>query len=80
LTRPAPGLGRFGLLLSKSGLDFIPVSAYETDGIFHLHFGKRYDLDMEGNPSPDEKDERAAHLIMQHIARLLPLHLRGEFA
>jgi len=80
LTRPAPGLGRFGLLLSQSGLAFIPVGAYEADGVFHLRFGRRYDLNLESNLSAQEKDERAARLIMQHIARLLPSHLRGEFA
>jgi hypothetical protein len=80
LTRPASGLGRFGLLLSKAGLKFIPVGAYEADGVFHLHFGKLYELNIGRELSADEKDEQAARIIMKHIARLLPLRLRGEFA
>jgi hypothetical protein len=79
LRRPASGLGRFGLLLSRAGLKFIPVGAYEADGFFYLHFGKSYQLSVERELGPDEKDERAAQIIMKNIARLLPLHLRGEF-
>jgi len=82
LTRPATGLGRFGLLLSKAGLTFAPVGAYEADGVFHLHFGERYELSVGSDlcADPDGKDERAMRIIMENIARLLPLHLRGEFA
>jgi hypothetical protein len=80
LTRPARGLGRFGLLLSKAGLEFIPVGAYEADGIFHIHFGKSYILRVSQDLSSAVKDEGASQIIMEHIAGLLPLHLRGEFA
>jgi hypothetical protein len=80
LTRPAPGLGRFGLLLSKAGLKVCPVGAYEADGIFHIHFGEPYELNVPRDPSPDEKDGHASQIIMKNIARLLPLSLRGEFA
>jgi hypothetical protein len=80
LTRPAPGLGRFGLLLSKAGLSFIPVGVYEADGTFHVHFGKCYELRVRKNLAVDEKDDQASQVIMENIARLLPLHLRGEFA
>ena len=47
LTRPAPGLGRFGLVALQAGLRFIPVGAYEADGVFHLHFGERYELSVQ---------------------------------
>jgi hypothetical protein len=80
LTRPAAGAGRFGLLLARAGLAFIPVGAYEAQGIFHLHFGQRYELKVEENLSADEKDMTATQIIMEKIAWLLPLHLRGEFA
>ncbi len=80
LTRPAPGAGRFGLLLAKAGLTFIPVAAYEADGIFHLRFGERYKLSVADNLSTNEWDRSATQIIMEHIARLLPVHLRGEFA
>jgi hypothetical protein len=80
LTRPAAGAGRFGLLLAKAGMVFIPVGAYEADGSFYLHFGKPYKLNVAGKLSADEKDHRAIQIIMENIARLLPMHLRGEFA
>jgi hypothetical protein len=80
LTRPATGLGRFGLLLSKAGLKFIPVGAYEANGVFYVHLGASYELNIPRHLSPDEKDDQASQIIMESIARLLPVHLRGEFA
>ena len=80
LTKPAPGLGRFALLLSSAGLVFIPVGAYEKDGAFHLHFGEHYRLRVGSNLSADEKDRIAIQIIMENIACLLPFDLRGEFA
>jgi hypothetical protein len=80
LSRPASGVGRFGLLLSKAGLQFIPVGVYEVDGIFSIHFGEAYTLNVSQKLSPDEKDVQASQIMMENIARLLPLHLRGEFA
>lgn len=80
LTRPASGVGRFGLLLCKAGLKFIPVGAFEADGVFHIHFGAAYDLNIPSQLPPDDKDARASQIIMENIARLLPVHLRGEFA
>jgi hypothetical protein len=83
LARPASGLGRFGMLLSSAGLKFIPVGAYEADGIFTIHFGEAYDLHISRELSANEKDAKdaqAAEIIMKNIARLLPLHLRGDFA
>jgi hypothetical protein len=79
LTHPAPGVGRFGLLLAKAGLRFVPVGVYEADGIFHLHFGEGYELIVPGDLPPDERDRLAAQTIMRNIARLLPSNLRGEF-
>lgn len=81
LTRPFRGLGRFGLLLSEAGLrKFIPVGVYEADGIFHIHFGESYELNLTRHLSSDEKDDQASQIIMENIARLLPVPLRGEFA
>ena len=80
LTRPAAGFGRFGLLLSNAGMRFIPVGGYEADGIFHLHFGEPYELNVQNELRAGEKDEHAMQIVMRNIARLLPGHLRGEFA
>ena len=68
-------------MLSKAGLrKFIPVGVYEADGVFQIHFGESYELNIPGYVSPDEKDDQASQIIMENIARLLPVHLRGEFA
>jgi hypothetical protein len=80
LTRPARGVGRFGLLLSKAGLSFVPAGAYEAGGSFHVHFGPSYTLTVPRDLSADEKDRQASQIIMENIAGLLPVHLRGEFA
>ncbi len=80
LTRPAAGVGRFGLLLANAGLKFVPVGAYEAEGVFHLHFGEQYELSVADDLSVDAKDQSAMQIIMESIARLLPSHLRGEFA
>ena len=80
LSRPASGVGRFSLLLSKAGLKFIPAGAYEVDGLFHVHFGEAYELKVPPHLSPIEKDNQASQIMMETIARLLPVDLRGEFA
>lgn len=80
LTRPPSGVGRFARLLSKAGLQFIPVGAYEAEGVFQIHFGESYQLNVAAHLSPNEKDDQASQIIMENIARLLPVSLRGEFA
>lgn len=79
LARPFKGVGRFGLLLSKTGMKFVPAGVYEMDGRFHVSFGEAYELKTPRGLSADEKDDRASQLIMENIARLLPVPLRGEF-
>jgi hypothetical protein len=76
---PASGAGRFGLLLASSGLRFVPVGAYETDGRFCLRFGPGYDFKVPEGLSPDGRDLQASRMIMQNIANLLPPALRAEF-
>lgn len=79
LSRPASGAGRFGLLLSRMGLRFCPVGVYESEGFFHVRFGKVYELCVPHELSVDEKDWHASQIMMEHIAALLPVPLRGEF-
>lgn len=79
LTAPAPGAGRFALLLAGRETAFVPVGACEANGAFRLHFGPAYRLSVPKDLSPDEKDRAAAEVMMKKIAVLLPEHLRGEF-
>jgi len=79
LTMPAPGVGRFALLLAAQHLRFVPVAVYESDGELCLDFGEAYNLSVPHDPQADERDKLAAQIIMKQIARLLPARLRGEF-
>jgi hypothetical protein len=80
LSMPAPGTGRFALLLAGLGMEFVPVGAYEEGGAFCLHFGPAYRLRIPSSLSADEKDRAAAETMMKKIAALLPVRLRGDFA
>jgi hypothetical protein len=80
LTRPAAGFGRFAILLSKAGMRFVPVAGYEVDGVFHLHFGKGYELCVPSALTADERDDQASRIVMENLACLLPSYLRGDFA
>ncbi len=80
LTMPAPGAGRFALLLAAAGLRFVPAGIFEADGALCLRFGAAYELIVPPRGlSSDEKDRAAARIMMGNIASLLPSHLRGEF-
>lgn len=80
LSMPPAGAGRFCLLLAAAGLQFLPVGVYEQAGALTLHFGAPYELAAPPADSADEKDRLAARAVMGHIASLLPVELRGEFA
>jgi hypothetical protein len=80
LSVPAPGTGRFALLLAGMGAVFVPVGAYEEAGTFCLRFGPAYRLEVPSTLSTNEKDRVTAEIMMKAIAALLPVRLRGEFA
>jgi hypothetical protein len=79
LSMPAPGAGRFSLLLAGLGAAFVPVGAYEEGGRFCLDFGPAYRLEVPAGLSPVEKDRAAAETIVKNIVHLLPVRWRGEF-
>ena len=79
LNWPAPGAGRFILLLAEQGFSILPVGIYEEAGEFCLNFGSPYHLEVPHGLSPGEKDRAAAHIVMSTIAARLPLRLRGNF-
>ncbi len=80
LAEPAPGLGRFALLLAGLGLSFSPVGVYESDRRLCLDFGRAFELAIPPERTPDEKDRLAARMIMTGLAACLPTGLRGAYA
>ncbi len=79
LTWPPPGAGRFLLLLAGSGFPITPVGAWEEAGQFCLCFGAAYRPEVSPRLEADERDRRAAQIVMSAIAAQLPERLRGEF-
>ncbi len=75
---PPPGAGRFVLQLAKMGLKLVPVGAYE-EGRLWLNFGPAFELEVPPGLPRDDMDRCASRQVMEHIARLLPERLRGEF-
>jgi hypothetical protein len=76
---PAPGLGRFCLMLAAQRLRFVPVGVYESREALCLKFGKAFDLNVCHDLSAEVKDRVAAKIVMSNIAALLPVEFRGEF-
>jgi hypothetical protein len=76
---PAPGAGRFLLLLAGQGFPILPVGAWEEAGELCLRFGGSYSLDLPHSLKADEKDHAATEIVMRRIAALLPERLQGEF-
>ena len=79
LCMPPAGLGRFCLLLAQRGLQFVPVGVHENAGELTLKFGAAYDLCAVPAATSEVRDFSAAYTVMEHIAPLLPIELRGEF-
>ena len=76
---PPSGAGRFVLLLAGQGFPILPVGAFEEAGEFCLSFGPPYRLQLPPSLAAQEKDHRAAQILMSAIAAQLPVRLRGEF-
>jgi len=79
LADPPSGAGRFISLLESRGLALIPVGVFERDGCLWAGFGPAYRLAVSKGASAEERDQAVAKQVMQHIAPLLPIHLRGNF-
>jgi hypothetical protein len=79
LSMPPSGVGKFCLRLAAAGLMFLPVGVYESGGALTLQFGAAYALQGHSGPTTRGNDRLAARTVMQHIAALLPIELRGEF-
>ena len=79
LMRPHPGVGRFLYHLARLGYPFYPVGFYEAMESLCLSFGPPFCLELPGDPLGEEIDRCASQMVMQAIARQLPVGFRGEF-
>jgi Acyltransferase len=79
LAMPPMGLGRFVAHLVNKGLRLIPVGIWEQENLLCIRFGPAYDLAVQRGAPSDQLDRRVAKQVMEHIALLLPSHLRGDF-
>jgi hypothetical protein len=80
LSMPPSGVGRFVSLLVRAGFDLVPVGVYEDQGKFCLRFGPPFRPSYTTGDSPSERDLKVRRVVIRHIARELPDHLRGTFA
>lgn len=80
LLHPPEGFGRFLLHLTNLGLALLPVGVYEDQGCLHLHFGPQFSLDLPDRLPPLEIERLVSRQVMERIAALLPLSLRGEYS
>jgi len=79
LMRPPSGVGRFLYHLACLGYPFYPVGVYEEAGMFCLKFGPPFNLGILPGLAKDEFDQCASQMVMQALARQLPVGLRGDF-
>lgn len=79
LEKPASGVGRFLLHLAQANMPVHPLGIYECNGELILNFGKPISLFLPSGTTPEERDERVSQIVMQAIADLLPIYLRGFY-
>jgi hypothetical protein len=77
LTPPPSGSGRFLWHLSRRGLRFIPVGAFEDEGRLCIRYGQPFDMPTA---VPQPIDDSASRLVISAIAACLPGRLRGFYA
>ena len=74
---PEPGTGRFLLHLAAHGMPLIPVAVYESEGVLTVNFGSAYQLAVPAGLTNQRRDSQASRVVMQSIARLMPVRMRG---
>ncbi len=80
LKEALPGSGRSLLALSRRGLPLVPAAVWEVDGQLHAQFGAPLSLTANSIAMNDvDTDSALRTTVMQHIAALLPIALRGQF-
>ena len=76
---PPSGVGRFIQRLVGMGLGIVPVGIYEEGGALCASVGPRYVPEAPDDLPSDARDHAMSRIVMMHIARQLPSHLRGVF-
>jgi len=74
-----PGVGRFIHLLHQYCPLILPVGVWTETGCINLKFGNPYYLEVPDGLSANERDLLVGHIVMQHIAMLLPERLTGGY-
>jgi 1-acyl-sn-glycerol-3-phosphate acyltransferase len=79
LAQPPAGAGRFMLMLSASGLRFVPVGAFAEADRLITNFGEPFHLLTPPAVRKSAADVWAIEAVMARIASLLPPALRGTY-
>lgn len=79
LGMPTKGTGTIIAELCRLGYSILPVGFFLKDTMFHIVFGKAYRLNISPSFSRKKEDPFISSMVMQSIAKLLPLELQGNF-
>lgn len=79
LGTPSRGTGLLINELLKIHPQILPVGFYFKDGQYTVHFGSTYNLQPMYEGDRELIDRTISRTIMQSIAELLPIELRGDF-
>jgi hypothetical protein len=76
---PAPGSGRFILRLAERLGQVLPAGVSIENQELTIRFGPPFCPQQPPSKSREQLDQLIARQVMEHIARLLPAGMRGEF-
>ncbi len=76
---PPPGVGRFIHQITKYCQLITPIGVYDDVKHLYINFGPPYKLTTPAELNPKERDHHVIQQVMQSIAHLLPLRLRGDY-
>jgi len=79
LIDPPAGVGRFLLLLAKTGLLILPVGVAEKNGTLTASFGRPFALKAQPGLDKRQQDRRTGETVMVAIGKLLPPELWGVY-
>lgn len=80
LREALPGTGGFLHRVSGRGVPLLPAGVFQDNGGLVVRFGAPFQLGEAPTATQSEVDAWARERVMVAIGRLLPRHLRGEYA